>query len=88
MRTLINKFFTWLGSIGLDKYQHFTFGVLVACISALTVCWLPLWAIVIISMLCTALVALGKEWYDDIVDWWDFGFTMFGGLTVWIALVL
>ena len=88
MKSLINKFFAMLCEIGMDKYQHFTFGSLVACLSALASCWLPLWAIVIISVLAVVAVALGKELYDDTSDWWDFGVTIAGGSMVWIALLI
>ena len=80
MKSLINKFLVMLCEIGMDKYQHFTFGSLVACLAALASCWLPLWATVITSILATSVVAIGKELFDDTADWWDFGAAMFGGL--------
>lgn len=88
MRTLLDKFFEMLTRLGIDKYQHFTFGAIVACIAALATCWLPMWATVITSILATSVVAIGKELFDDTADWWDFGAAMFGGLVVWVGLII
>lgn len=88
LRQFINKIFALLCSIGMDRYQHFSFGAIMGCTSAMAFCWLPLWAILIVSVLSVFTIAIGKEIYDDYIDWWDFVVTMCGGALIWITLLL
>lgn len=88
MRSLVNKVFVALTTFGMGKYQHIAFGALIACIAALAACWLPQWATVTISVLFTVSCSIGKEVYDECIDWRDLLATMLGGATVWIALLI
>ena len=86
---LLNKIFAWLYGIGIDRYLHIVFGVLIACITLIAMCWLPIWANMIISAVVVVAAALLKDLViDDNPDWVDIVCTIVGGLLVWLPVIV
>lgn len=76
-------------SIGKDKYMHIVVGSLIASLSLIVFCFLPLWANLIISVLLVLSSALMKDLViDDKPDWVDIVCTIVGGLFVWLPVII
>ena len=88
MKDWISKMFVWLNALSIIFYQRITFGALVAWLSAIVSCGVPMWTTIFVSVLAVATVAVGKGLHDGEVDWRGFGATICGGSIVWIALLI
>lgn len=76
-------------AIGKDKYMHISVGSLIASLSLIIFCWLPIWANLIISVLLVLSSALIKDLViDDKPDWVDIVCTIVGGLFVWLPVII
>lgn len=76
-------------AIGENRYVHSTVGAVVASIMCCALCWLPLWANIMASVIVVSGLAVYKECgMDAKVDLLDIVFTLLGGATVWLCLIV
>lgn len=76
-------------AIGENRYVHSTVGAVVASIVCCALCWLPLWANIMASAIVVGGLAVYKEYgMDAKVDLLDIVFTLLGGATVWLCLIV
>ena len=84
-----SKLFSKILAVGENRYVHSTIGALIASIMCCAFCWLPLWANLLISVLVVSGFAVYKEYgMDSKVDLIDIGFTVGGGVIVWVTLIV
>lgn len=92
MKNLIHKLLNLLNRIGKDKYQHFTFGALIALAAMLVALPLNAWwggFPPLVSMLAVVIAALIKERKIDArADLRDILWTLAGGGVVWAVLFM
>ncbi len=86
---LLSNVFGWLFAIGKDRYMHIVVGSLIASLSLIVFCWLPMWANMLISVIVVSAAALIKDYAIDITpDWVDIVCTSVGGLMVWLPVII
>lgn len=76
-------------AVGENRYAHSTIGAVIASIMCCALCWLPLWANLLISVLVVSGTAVYKEYgIDSQADLVDIAFTVGGGAVVWVTLIV
>lgn len=76
-------------AIGENRYVHSTVGAVVASIVCCVLCWLPLLANIMASVIVVSCLAVYKECgMDAKADLLDIVFTIIGGATVWLCLII
>lgn len=92
MKKVIEKFIEWLNVVPKDKYQHFTFGAIIASVALIIAaplidCWR--WLPLVISVVALVSLAMVKEYaVDSKVDVNDILWTIGGGYTVWVIFIV
>ena len=85
----LSKIFTALYGIGKDRYMHIVVGTLIACLSLVVFCWLPLWANLLISVIMVLAAAVIKDCVIDAqADVCDIVCTAMGGVMVWTPYIV
>lgn len=85
----MKEWFEKLLAIGEHRYVHSTIGAIIASIMCCALCWLPLWANLLISVLVVSGTAVYKEYgIDSQADLVDIAFTVGGGAVVWVTLIV
>lgn len=84
----MSKLFSKLLAVGENRYIHSTIGALIASIVCCALCWLPLWANIMASVIVVSGLAVFKEYgMDAKADLLDIAFTVGGGAVVWVCVI-
>ena len=86
---MIERLFDCLYRVGKDKYMHIVFGAVIASVLLCVFFWLPLWANILISVVCVSACALIKDLViDDATDYKDILCTILGGALLWLPIII
>lgn len=89
MKKWLNEIIRKVLAVGENRYIHSTIGALIASIMCCALCWLPLWANIMASVIVVSGLAVFKEYgMDAKADLIDIAFTIAGGATVWVTLIV
>ena len=89
MKKWLSKLFGKILAVGENRYIHSTIGALIASIMCCALCWLPLWANIMASIIVVSGLAVYKEYgMDGKADLIDIAFTIVGGIIVILPILL